>query len=112
MPVLLMATPLVVAAADVTDVSSLVTKIITIVNTVLPAIMALAALVFVWGVAQYVMAAGNEEARKTGKDKIVYGLIGLFVLVSFWGILSIITTTFDLGGVTDVPTIPTLPTTP
>ena len=109
MPVLFAATPL-VAAAAVTDLASLVAKIIAIVNTVLPAIMAIAALVFVWGIAQYVMSAGNEEARKTGQQKIMYGLIGLFILVSFWGILAIITKTFDLGTAT-VPTIPTLPTT-
>jgi hypothetical protein len=40
----------------------------------------------------------SEEKRQSGKDTIVYGIIGLFVMVSVWGLVNILTSTFKLQG--------------
>ena len=59
---------------------------------------------FLWGVVKYIFAAGDEEKRKEAKGIIFYGILGMFVLVAFWGIILIVTSTFDIStGGTIVP---------
>ena len=57
---------------------------------------AVAFLVFLWGVAEYVFNAANDQARQQGVKHITFGIIGLVVMVSAVAILSIATATFGL----------------
>ncbi|HEV7702495.1 MAG TPA: pilin [Candidatus Paceibacterota bacterium] len=77
--------------------TALVTTVHNILNAVIPVMISLGVVYFVWGVVQYVIADA-EEAKKTGKDRIIYGIIGLAVIVSLWGLVNILVTTFGLGG--------------
>lgn len=78
-----------------------------ILDTVIPILIVLGIVFFVWGVIMYVISK-DEEAKKRGKDKMIYGIIGLVVIVAMWGLVGIVTKTFGLSGTTNV-TIPTLP---
>ena len=78
-----------------------------ILDTLIPILIVLGIVYFVYGVVTYVIAK-DEEMKKRGKDKIIYGIIGLVVIVAMWGLVGIITKTFGLSGTTNV-TIPTLP---
>lgn len=84
--------------AGLDGIGGLVCKIHQILNSVLPVLVALGVVYFVWGVVQYVIADG-EEAKKTGKDRMIYGIIGFAVIVGLWGLVNIVVTTFDLGGI-------------
>jgi Type IV secretion system pilin len=53
-------------------------------------------LVFVYGGAEYIMHADNDQARAQGRRHILYGLIGLLVMVSAFGILELAAGTFAL----------------
>ncbi len=53
-------------------------------------LVASALLVFLWGVAKYILAAGAEDKLKEGKEMIIYGLIGLTVMLSVWGLVGIL----------------------
>mgnify|MGYP001562450784 CR=1 FL=1 len=75
--------------------SGLLQTIHGLLNAVVPVIVMLGVVYFVWGVVQYVIA-DSEEAKKGGKDRIVYGIIGLAIIVSLWGLVSILVTTFGL----------------
>lgn len=59
-------------------------------------ISAVALLVFLWGVFQYIKEAGNDAKRAEASKMILYGLIGLFVMVSVWGLVYVIKNTFPL----------------
>ena len=63
---------------------------------VIPLIFAIAIVVFVWGVVQYVIN-DSEEAKKKGKDFIIWGIIGLTVMISVWGLIQIVGNTFNLN---------------
>ena len=63
---------------------------------IIPILITLAVVYFIWGVIQYTLST-DQETKKGAKDKIIQGLIGLFVIVSFWGILSVISNTFGVG---------------
>jgi hypothetical protein len=73
----------------------------------LPAIITIAIIYFVWGVVQF-MTSADEEQKKLGRSKIINGLVGLFVIVTFWGLIAIVKTTFNIN---DTP-VSTMPCTP
>ena len=76
-----------------------------IATAIIPLIFTLAFLFFLWGMAQYIRNADNEKKREESKKFIYYGIIGLTVMVSVWGIVRVVTSTFGLGN-----TVPQLQT--
>lgn len=61
-------------------------------------LMAVAFLVFLWGAFEYVKNSDNQAARETGRNHLLYGTIGMLVMLSAWAILSIAAGTFGLQG--------------
>ena len=57
----------------------------------------IAFLVFLYGCAVYILNSDNETARSDGKKHITYGIIGLVIMVSAYGLLTIAVNTFGLG---------------
>ena len=57
---------------------------------------AIALLVFLWGVFRFVAGAGDEEARRVGKRTMLFGIIGLFIMLAAVGILNVFLGTFDI----------------
>ncbi len=91
----ILALPLVSSAAAemINDISGVGTFIISTVNNVLvPSLFAVAFIVFLWGAFQtFVVGANNDEVKEKGKNLMLYGLIGFFVMVSVWGLVNILT---------------------
>jgi len=52
---------------------------------------------FCLGNCSYVIG-DSEEAKKKGRDRIIYGIIGLAVIVSLWGLVNVVVKTFNLSG--------------
>ena len=51
--------------------------------------MSVAFLVFLWGAYEFVANAAEEGARTEGKKHMLYGIIGLLVMLSAYAILKI-----------------------
>ena len=68
-----------------------------LINLATPIVVALALLYFFWGLATYILNAGNEDKKKSGRDIMIWGLIALFVMVSVWGIINVVRDTFQLN---------------
>lgn len=94
------------AANELSNVTSLVTQIGAVVKVALPIVVALALLVFFWGLVKFIFNQGNEEAKADGKKLMLWGLIALFVMISVWGLVNYIGSAL---GITAVPTV-TVPT--
>ncbi len=77
--------------------NSLVSRLIGHANKIVLLIVALALVVFIYGLVEYITSADDKEKRKEGVTYITFGIIGLTVMVSVWGILSILTGTFNFG---------------
>ena len=88
-----MTLPLFAYAANVLDV---LREINTILSTIIPILMVLATVVFLWGVIRYVTASGDEDKLKEGRQFIIFGLIGLFVMVAVWGVVRALVSQFGL----------------
>jgi hypothetical protein len=70
---------------------------IYIVDPLIYLLFGLALIYFLWGVLQFIMSADNDEARNTGKRHMIWGIIGMFIMISAWGIIGIITGTFHIS---------------
>jgi hypothetical protein len=76
------------------DFRGLVYAAIDLINYILPFIVSIALVAFLWGVKNYVASGGDEKKVGEGRDMMVYGIIGLAVMVSVWGLVGIVTSTF------------------
>ena len=102
-----LALPLVSLAAvnNLSDAGSFVIN--TINNVLVPVLFALAFIVFLWGAFQtFIVGANNEEVKEHGKNLMLWGLIGFFVMVSIWGLVNILTGTVSFGNTTGPSTVP------
>lgn len=89
-------------------------KISELLSAILPVLVAFGVIYFIWGIVQYFIA-DSEEAKKTGKDRIIYGIIGLAVIISVWGLVFVVTDTLGLstnGTSLNAPNVTGLVTTP
>lgn len=64
---------------------------------VIPVIFALAFAAFVWGIVNHFFFHGGEEnSREAGRNFILWGLVGMLVLFSVWGIVNILLSTLGI----------------
>lgn len=78
------------------------------INKLIPFVIALTLLFFLWGIFRLVFAAKDSDARKEARGFIIWGVVALAVMTSVWGLVNILTSTFSLDR--NVPTGPGLPT--
>lgn len=57
-----------------------------------------ALIVFMYGAFEFVRGADNDSEREKGKQHLLWGTVGLLVMVSAMAILSIAANTFNLDG--------------
>lgn len=76
-------------------------------STLVPVIIGLGLVVFLWGLTRFISAGGDEKRIQEGKDMMVYGIIGLFVMVSIYTIVSILFSDFFGGLNFGVPLLKT-----
>ncbi len=71
-----------------------------IIDPIIVFMMALALLVFIWGAVEFLMnqGGGEEKAIASGKQHLLWGLIGLVIMVSVFGIMRLIVNTFGITG--------------
>ncbi|MBU3668806.1 MAG: hypothetical protein FGM57_02460 [Candidatus Taylorbacteria bacterium] len=78
-----------------------------LIDWLLPLVIALTVLVFVWGLFKLVLAGDSEDARKEARGYIMWGIVALFVMVSVWGLVNILIRSFALSnGLPPMPAVP------
>ena len=94
---------------DTTRLQGYSDSVITFTNfTLVPLLIAIAFIVFLWGIYNYfIWGANSEDKRKEGKNFVFYAVIGFVIIFSLWGIIHVGVDIFNLGGETH-PTYPTL----
>lgn len=94
-----LALPLVSFAQTINNISDAGSFIInTINNIIVPVLFAVAFIVFLWGAFKtFILGANSEEVKEQGKNLMLWGLIGFFVMVSVWGLVNILTGTVSFG---------------
>lgn len=91
--------PLVALASNTTTTDLLNNISKFIINPIIFTLFSIAFVVFIWGLVQFVANLDNEEARSTGGKHMIWGLIGMAIMVSVNGIIGIIDSTVkQIGG--------------
>lgn len=67
-----------------------------ILNPLIILLFVVATLVFFVGIFQMIANSESEEARDKGKKNIMYGLIGMFIMISVYGIVRLVMATFGI----------------
>ncbi len=85
--------------------------IVWVVNSVLvPVLIAIAFIVFLWGVFNYFIYSSDDEAkRKEGRQFVLWGIIGLVIIFSVWALVNIVNYTLFPSTISNIaPTPPKL----
>lgn len=92
---------------DFGQVSDILGYTLSVLSMVVPIVLVLALIYFIWNVIQYVTSK-DEEERGAAKSAMIYGLIGFFVVLSVWGLVNLIgiVTGVKTGGSVPAPCIP------
>jgi hypothetical protein len=104
----LLASPALASAQTLATIPNLFAYAIGLINGVIvPTIIALAFLMFVYGVFKYfIQGGGNPEKVQEGQKFVMWSMIGFFVIFSIWGLVNLLVNTFGFGGAS-MPKIPT-----
>lgn len=105
--------PLLVSAQPLNQSSTFKDVIRLIVNDILNplivVIIGIAFLVFIWGLTKYISKSDNEAEQQKARSIMIYGILALFVMVSAWGLVRILTNTFfGASGPALKPPVPTV----
>jgi len=80
------------------NLQKLLSYVTCIISTsVIPLIFALAVVMFVWGVVQFVINSDEEAKKAKGKQFMIWGIIALTVMISVWGLVSVLGNTFGIN---------------
>jgi len=64
-----------------------------ILNPLIVLMFAVALLVFIYGVFEFVRGGSSEDARSQGSRHMFWGIFGLFIMISAFGLINIIANT-------------------
>lgn len=81
--------------AGAADLNSALATISGFLNGLIGLFVTLAIVVFFWGLVKYLWNQDTENAHE-GLKIMFWGLIAIFVMVSIWGIIKLIQTTFKV----------------
>ena len=84
------------AVTYATGLQHTIATISGIINGIIPIVLAIAVLIFFWGLAMYLVNASDSDKRREGINIMFMGIIAIFVMVSIWGIIRILQTTFKV----------------
>ena len=91
-PIFLFFSTIPIFAFAAEDILGLIAVIKYILQAIVPLIISLAVIFFLWSTSQYILREG--DAKNDAKDHMTWGIIILFVMVSVWGLVAILGNTF------------------
>ncbi len=99
-------TPAIAFAQNATQLFALLTIVQKVLNYLMPIMIILGVLYVGWGIISFVIKT-NEEERAAAKNAILYGVIGLFAIVSIWGLVKFLQQTLgvDANATTNLPCV-------
>ncbi|QQR65379.1 hypothetical protein IPH92_02260 [Candidatus Kaiserbacteria bacterium] len=74
-----------------TDFKSLVSLLTNILGTLVTLTFVLTFIAFLWGVVKgWIIDGGSAEGVKSGKNVVIVGVIAFVIMISVWGILTML----------------------
>ncbi len=77
---------------------NLMDKIVAIIiDPLILLIFSVGFVVFLWGLVEFMRNVESESSRETGKQHMLWGLVGMFIMIAVQGIIAIALDTFDIN---------------
>ena len=92
-----------IAYAALSNFRDLVNFLVVLFNQAIVVMVGLGVVYLLFGVVKTIMHADNEQIRSDGRMMMLYGVIALFVIVSMWGVVHVLVSTFFGGSVPGLP---------
>ena len=67
-----------------------------IINPLITLLFALAMVFFLYGVVEFLFNQANEEKKTSGKSHMLWGIIGITIMMGVWAILGIVLNTLGI----------------
>jgi uncharacterized membrane protein len=74
-----------------------------IINPIIGTLTVIALFLFIWGGIEFIRNADSSTGRETGKQHMMWGLVGLFVMVSSFALIRVGLDTFRVDSGSDFP---------
>lgn len=71
----------------------------TIINPLIELLFALAVVYFLYGVFQFIANQDNEEKKTTGKQHMIWGIIGITIMMGVFMIMNMLLNTLGIKGI-------------
>lgn len=85
------------AVASAFTVTNLINRVVFyIVNPLIAVLFAVTLAVFLWGIARYIWSAEDDASRSDGKKHMIWGLVGMLIIVSVYGIINVATSVLGI----------------
>lgn len=84
---LLLFPPVAHAASSISDLVGKFKEFI--INPIIAILFALAFILFLWGAVVFVWNTGNSTSKEDGKNRMIWGLVGMLIMVSAYGIINV-----------------------
>ncbi|MEK7139862.1 MAG: hypothetical protein AAB805_00900 [Patescibacteria group bacterium] len=60
-----------------------------IITPIISILFALSLAFFLWGIARFIWTSGADADREQGKNHMIWGLVGMVIVVSVYGIINV-----------------------
>lgn len=84
------------AGGKITSIVPALNRVIEVLNLFIPFLIGLAVFIIIYGIFGFISSAGDEEKRKEARDFIMWGVFGVFLMLSVWGLVAIVLNVFNL----------------
>ena len=92
----LLLTPVFLFAAPPTNLGGFATLFNNYFNILIGVIITGGLLIFLWGVSKFIRSGDNEQERTSAREFMLWGIITLFVMISVWGLVTVVLDTFGI----------------
>lgn len=105
-PGLAFAQNFVLGTSNLRDFIFYLVRLLSLLN---PVLFLLAFVVFFWGLSKSILNSNNKDEIQKGREYMLWGIVALFILISFRVLITFISSNIGLGTSTVVPLIRLFP---
>ena len=95
-----------IATFAATRIGDILLQVKSLMDLFIPIFVTLGLLYFLVGLTEYILSS-SEGGQTEGRNRIIYGILGLFVMVAVWGLVGVVANTFGIqgGGSVSLPSV-------
>jgi hypothetical protein len=82
--------PIPTLAQDFGWLLGLVANTAYLFQTIVPVLIMVAVALFIWGLVLFIFSSGDEKKLDEGKQRMMWGVIALFFIVTIWGLVALL----------------------